>query len=94
MNKDKKKTTTFVISIYIQCFRLDKTCHKCGCVQRGLTDYYKHIAYDHNWDCEYCELKFAQKQKLEEHVLKAHNLDIKVDKKCKLCEQVYKQFIK
>ena len=53
-----------------------------------MTDYYRHIAYAHNWECEHCELKFAQKQKLEEHSKAAHNLNIKVDKTCKLCEQV------
>ena len=84
----KKKLEEHVLDVHQKDIRLDKTCHKCGSVQRGLTDYHRHIAYEHSWECEQCELRFAQKQKLEENVLKVHNLDIKVDKTCKLCEQV------
>ena len=40
----------------------------------------RHIGKEHCWECEVpgCLLRFAQKQKLEEHALTAHRLDIKV----------------
>jgi hypothetical protein len=88
----KHKLEEHVLMAHQQDIRVDKTCGQCGAVQRGLTDYYRcctscksrhagrHIGKEHCWECEVpgCHLRFAQKQKLEEHALATHSLDIKV----------------
>lgn len=85
----KQKLEEHVLAVHNIDIRVDKTCQLCGAVQRGLTDYYRHIVKDHNWSCDFdgCNLKFAAKQKLEDHTLQVHNIDIKVEKRCNLCQQ-------
>jgi len=85
----KHKLEEHMLSVHQLDIRVDKTCSQCGAVQRGLTDYYRHIGKEHTWICEVpdCQFRFASKQKLEEHALAAHSLDIKVDKTCQMCRQ-------
>ena len=85
----KHKLEEHVLGVHEQDIRVDKTCSQCGAVQRGLTDYYRHISKEHSWACEVegCEFRFASKQKLEEHMMTVHSIDIRVDKTCHLCRQ-------
>ena len=69
---------------------MEKRCTLCQQDIPSLSDFRQHIARDHKYACveEKCELRFACKQKFEEHTQSAHNIDVRIDRTCPQCQNL------
>jgi uncharacterized C2H2 Zn-finger protein len=86
----KPKLEEHTITCHETDIKVDRTCPHCQNTIRGLTDYFRHVEKNHRFPCSLCPLRFAYRQKYEEHMLAAHGENTKADRTCPLCQTALK----